>query len=152
MKSWFDRGMRHLSVLALVLFPVLFSCGVARADPPHPVLYKGERLVRVELLPGKPLHLKGWTRDGRGTVYSLHVRQGETVGLNFWAQSRFTYLVIFDAAKPDEDAFYGSDEDGNVKTFRIAKSTTWLVRPYYSKAVPRRGIGAPYSITLDIRR
>ena len=143
--------MRHLSAVALAVFAFLFFCGAALADPPHPVLYKGERLVPVEVLPGKPLHLKGWTRDGRGNVYSLHVRKGETVGLNFWAASRFTYLVIFDASKPDEEAFYGSDEDGNVKTFRIARSTTWLVRPYYSKAVPRRGIGAPYSITFDIR-
>mgnify|MGYP006870682028 FL=1 len=121
------------------------------ADPPHPNLYKGERLVPIEVLPGKPVQLKGWTRDGKGLVYSLHVRAGEKVGVNFWTPSRFTYLVMFDVSKTDEDAFYSSDDDGNVKVLPVAKNTTWLIRPYYSRVARRRGLGAPYTVTLDIR-
>ena len=59
--------------------------------------------------------------------------------------------MLFDVSKSDEDAFYSSDEDGNVKTLVVTKNTTWLVRPYYSRVAPRRGLGAPYTVTLDIR-
>lgn len=150
MKSWFDRRMHHLIRLAVA---AVFAClaGAALADPPHPNLYNGERLVPIEVLPGKPVQLKGWTRDGKGLVYSLHVRAGEKVGVNFWTPSRFTYLVMFDVSKTDEDAFYSSDDDGNVKALPVAKNTTWLIRPYYSRVARRRGLGAPYTVTLDIR-
>ncbi len=72
--------MHHLIRLAVA---AVFAClaGAALADPPHPNLYKGERLVPIEVLPGKPVQLKGWTRDGKGLVYSLHVRAGEKVGV-----------------------------------------------------------------------
>ncbi|PWE57947.1 hypothetical protein DEM27_01790 [Metarhizobium album] len=137
--------------LAAVLFLLFGMIGPALADPPHPNLYKGEKLVPIEPPVGKPLELSGWTRDGRSHVYSLHVKRGQTVGINFWTPSRFTYLVMFDVSRPDDEAFYSSDEDGNIKSLPVANNTTWLIRPYYSRVSPRRGLGAPYKVVIGIK-
>ena len=125
--------------LAAVLFLLFGMIGPALADPP------------IEPPVGKPLELSGWTRDGRSQVYSLHVKRGQTVGINFWTPSRFTYLVMFDVSRPDDEAFYSSDEDGNIKSLPVANNTTWLIRPYYSRVSPRRGLGAPYKVVIDIK-
>ena len=52
-------------------------------------------------------------------------------------------------AATEDEAIFGTDEDGDAYSVTVKTSTTWLLRPYYSKASPRRGLGAPYSILIE---
>lgn len=121
-----------------------------RADPPAPWLYPGEKLVDATLPADGRLTLKGWTRDGRGAVYRLAVKKGETYEIAFAARSKFTGLVVFDMSLPvdAEGLFSSEDAVGGKGSLTADKDTTWLIRPYYSKMSPRRGLGAPYLVTL----
>jgi hypothetical protein len=71
------------------------------------------------------------------------------VKIDFATKSKFAYLAIFDLSSPDDEAIFGTDEDGESYNTTIKQDTTWLLRPYYSKASPRRGLGAPYSIMVE---
>ncbi|MGO7939587.1 hypothetical protein ACC731_37890, partial [Rhizobium ruizarguesonis] len=55
---------------------------------------------------------KGWTKFGNGHVYTLPVRAGQHMKISFSSKSKFAFLAIFDLSKPDDDAFFGTDEDG----------------------------------------
>ena len=147
-----SRNRRYCAVVAVIATAVLITLsGPVFADPPHPPLYKGERLVKLATAYGPPTHLSGWTRDGRGKVYALHVVAGQKINIRFSTPSQYTYLVIFDLANTDEEAIYSSDEDGKDKTLTVASNSTWLIRPYYSRMSPRQGLGAPYEIVIGAR-
>jgi hypothetical protein len=77
------------------------------------------------------------------------VRVDQHVKISFETKSKFAYLAIFDLSKPDDEAFFGTDEDGTSYETTVKENATWLLRPYYSKVSPRRGLGAPYSILIE---
>lgn len=139
--------MRALGPGAILAVSLLLA-NAAFADPPHPPLYPGERLLPVMLPPTGPLHLGGWTRSGNGDVYSLHVLKGQKLDIRFESRSKFAYLVIFDLGNTDDEAIYSSDENGLETRLTATANTTWLIRPYYSRMSPRRGLGAPYGIVI----
>lgn len=141
--------MRLRVLVAGALF-ALGAAGPVLADPPAPWLYPGEKLVDAAMPPAGPLMLDGWTRDGRGSVYRLAVKKGETYEIAFKARGKFTGLVVFDMSLPvdAEGLFSSEDAVGGVGTLTAEKDTTWLIRPYYSRMSPRRGLGAPYEIRL----
>ncbi|MEK1892668.1 MAG: hypothetical protein AAAB20_05175 [Rhizobium sp.] len=114
----------------------------------QPELQPGERLEKLQF-PAATMELKGWTKFGNGRVYTLPVKAGQHVKVSFATKSKFAFLSIFDLAMPDEEAIFGTDEDGSSYTITVKDSTTWLLRPYYSKVSPRRGLGAPYSILVE---
>ncbi|MFN6987096.1 MAG: hypothetical protein ACK4OI_19940, partial [Rhizobium oryzihabitans] len=63
----------------------------------------GERLKEVAMPPTGPLKLDGWTRRGRGDVYRLKVKAGQTVKVELASSSEFVLMAIFDFSTPDED-------------------------------------------------
>ena len=52
-------------------------------------------------------------------------------------------------SKADDEAFFGTDEDVSALDTVVKDDTTWLLRPYYSKVSPRRGLGAPYTLMIE---
>ncbi|MDQ0559615.1 hypothetical protein QO004_001393 [Rhizobium mesoamericanum] len=134
--------MRPLA--ATVVFCLVASMAFAQSLELQP----GERLEKLEF-PAATMQLKGWTKFGNGRVYTLPVKAGQHVKVSFSTKSKFTFLSIFDLATPDEEAIFGTDEDGESYNITVKESTTWLLRPYYSKVSPRRGLGAPYSILVE---
>ena len=113
-----------------------------------PQLDPGEKLEKLQF-PAVTMQLKGWTKFGNGRVYTLPVHAGQHVKISFTTKSNFAFLAIFDLSKPDDEAFFGTDEDGTSYETTVKTNTTWLLRPYYSKVSPRRGLGAPYSILIQ---
>lgn len=98
--------------------------------------------------------LSGWTRDGRGTVYSLEVKKGETFRFRFKPRNNFVGLVVFDGKSEGEDtddlfSTQGVDAD---KELQAEEDTTWIIRPYYARMSPRRGLGAPYEIEVTAEK
>ncbi|MDM9623822.1 hypothetical protein [Rhizobium sp. S96] len=135
--------MRKLMAIA-VFGALLASPALAQS----PELQPGERLEKLQF-PGATMELKGWTKFGNSRVYTLPVKVGQHVKISFTTKSKFAFLAIFDLATPDDEAIFGTDEDGDTYTTTAKTNTTWLLRPYYSKASPRRGLGAPYSILIE---
>ncbi|PDT12743.1 hypothetical protein [Rhizobium sp. M1] len=131
------------SIAALALFFLPISA-VAQA----PQLDPGEKLEKLQF-PAVTMQLKGWTKFGNSHVYTLPVRAGQHIKISFATKSKFAFLAIFDLSKPDDEAFFGTDEDGTNFQTTAKESTTWLLRPYYSKVSPRRGLGAPFSILIE---
>jgi hypothetical protein len=113
-----------------------------------PDLQQGEKLEKLQF-PAATMELKGWTKFGNSRVYTLPVKAGQHVKIDFATKSKFAYLAIFDLASPDDEAIFGTDEDGETYNTTVKQDTTWLLRPYYSKASPRRGLGAPFSILVE---
>ncbi|RFB98303.1 hypothetical protein B5K11_04100 [Rhizobium leguminosarum bv. trifolii] len=113
-----------------------------------PQLDPGEKLEKLQF-PAVTMQLKGWTKFGNSHVYTLPVRAGQHVKIDFATKSKFAFLAIFDLSKPDDEAFFGTDEDGMSFETTVKENTTWLMRPYYSKVSPRRGLGAPFSILIE---
>lgn len=74
----------------------------------------GETLKQVALPPAGPLKLDGWTRRGRGDVYRLKVKAGQTVKIELAASSEFVLMAVFDFSTPDEDAIFFSDSGGKM--------------------------------------
>ncbi|MBX4932384.1 hypothetical protein [Rhizobium bangladeshense] len=132
-----------ISIAALALF---FLPAFAMAQTPQ--LDPGEKLEKLQF-PAVTMQLKGWTKFGKGRVYTLPVRAGQHVKIDFSTKSKFAFLAIFDLSKPDDEAFFGTDEDGMSFQTTVKENTTWLLRPYYSKVSPRRGLGAPFSILIE---
>ncbi|EJJ30579.1 hypothetical protein [Rhizobium sp. CF142] len=135
--------MKSLLVLATALF---LSASAAFAQTPQ--LDPGEKIEKLQF-PAVTMQLKGWTKFGNSHVYTLPVRAGQHVKISFETKSKFAYLAIFDLSKPDDEAFFGTDEDGTSYEMTVKENATWLLRPYYSKVSPRRGLGAPYSILIE---
>jgi hypothetical protein len=135
--------MRKTIAMAAAL---MLLAGAAFAQTPD--LQPGEQLETLQF-PAATMELKGWTKFGKGRVYTLPVKAGQHVKISFSTKSKFAFLAIFDLAAPDDEAVFGTDEDGETYNITVKNSTTWLLRPYYSKASPRRGLGAPYSILVE---
>ncbi|ABC89627.1 hypothetical conserved protein [Rhizobium etli CFN 42] len=130
-----------IAALALLFFPAFAMAQTPQLDP-------GEKLEKLQF-PAVTMQLKGWTKFGNGHVYTLPVRAGQHVKIDFSTRSKFAFLAIFDLSKPDDEAFFGTDEDGMSFQTTVKENTTWLLRPYYSKVSPRRGLGAPFSILIE---
>lgn len=109
----------------------------------------GEHLKKVEMPQSGPLSLNGWTRQGRGDVYRLKVKAGETLKVQLSSSSDFVVMAIFDFAKPDDDAIFFSDIGSNVATLTPKADTEWLIRPILVLSSSRRGLGANYTITVE---
>lgn len=126
------------------------ACGLiaSAAFAQTPDLQPGERLEKLQF-PAATMELKGWTKFGNSEVYTLPVKAGQHVKISFSTKSKFAFLSIFDLAAPDDEAIFGTDEDGLTYSVTVKQNTTWLFRPYYSKVSPRRGLGAPYSILVE---
>ena len=135
--------MKSVIMLATAL---LLSASAALAQTPQ--LDPGEKLEKLQF-PAVTMQLKGWTKFGNSHVYTLPVRPGQHVKISFETKSKFAFLAIFDLSKPDDEAFFGTDEDGTSYETTVKENATWLLRPYYSKVSPRRGLGAPYSILIE---
>ncbi|EJT02564.1 hypothetical protein [Rhizobium sp. CCGE 510] len=137
-----DASVRTLFAAAALFF--LPACAMAQT----PQLDPGEKLEKLQF-PAVTMQLKGWTKFGNGHVYTLPVRTGQHLKIDFATKSKFAFLAIFDLSKPDDEAFFGTDEDGLSFETAVKENTTWLLRPYYSKVSPRRGLGAPFSILIE---
>ncbi|WP_018898552.1 hypothetical protein [Rhizobium sp. 2MFCol3.1] len=137
--------MKKLKLMAMAI-AVIAIAPAAMAQTPE--LQRGERLEKLQF-PAATMELKGWTKFGNGKVYTLPVKAGQHVKIDFSTKSQFAFLSIFDLAAPDDEAIFGTDEDGQTFQTTVKQDATWLLRPYYSKASPRRGLGAPYSILVE---
>lgn len=120
----------------------------------EPVLYRGEKLVNLTLPSDGHMTKSGWTRGGKAVAYRLKVPAGTEMTINMTASAaRFTYLVIFDLNDPDaEDALYSSDSRRlPAHIFADAeKDMDLLIRPFFAKQAPRRGLGSHF--VLDFKR
>ncbi|WP_337266197.1 hypothetical protein [Oryzifoliimicrobium ureilyticus] len=132
--------------LWLFVAAALLVCSSAFAA--EPVLQPGERLEKLQF-PAATMQLKGWTKLGNSAVYTLAVKAGQHVKISFESRSKFAFLAIFDVNNNEDEAIFGTDEDGPSYATTIKQDTTLLLRPYYSKASPRRGLGAPYTIQIE---
>jgi hypothetical protein len=135
--------MKSIVKFASALF---LSASAAFAQTPQ--LDPGEKIEKLQF-PAVTMQLKGWTKFGNSYVYTLPVRAGQHVKISFETKSKYAFLAIFDLSKPDDEAFFGTDEDGTSYETTVKENATWLLRPYYSKVSPRRGLGAPYSILIE---
>lgn len=111
-------------------------------------LYPGEKLQPIATPLKGPLVLSGWTRDGRGTVYSLPVKKGETFQFRFKPRNNFVGLVIFDENGDDSDDLFTTQGVEADKVLEVESDSKWIIRPYYARMSPRRGLGAPYRIEV----
>jgi hypothetical protein len=120
----------------------------------EPVLYRGEKLVNLTLPTDGHMTKSGWTRGGKAVAYRLKVPAGTEMTINMTASAaRFTYLVIFDLNDPDaEDALYSSDSRRlPAHIFADAeKDMDLLIRPFFAKQAPRRGLGSHF--VLEFKR
>ena len=109
----------------------------------------GEKLQPAAMPASGPLVLNGWTRQGRGDVYRLKVKAGETLKITLASRSEFVVMAIFDFAKPDDDAIFFSDAGKNTAVLTPSADTEWLIRPILVLSSSRRGLGANYAITVE---
>lgn len=109
----------------------------------------GERLRVLKLPESGPVLLEGWTRQGRGDVYRLDVKAGDTIKLDFSTSSEFGRLVIFDMDHPDDDSIYASDENGLSAVLKVRENTRWFMRPFLIRSASRRGLGIHYALRLE---
>ncbi len=109
----------------------------------------GEQLKAVEMPASGNLSLNGWTRQGRGEVYRLKVKAGETLKVSLASRSEFVVMAIFDFGKPDDDAIFFSDTGNNTTVITPKEDTEWLIRPILVLSSSRRGLGANYTITVE---
>ncbi len=142
-----EAMMRQLLQMTVV-FALVF-CAAAPVCADELQLYRGEKVQPLADGLTATTQLSGWVKDGRGTVYTLPVKAGQKVQMDFSGSSKFAYLVVFDLAKPKDDAIFSSDVDGKTARLVAASDTKWLIRPFFSRFSPRRGLGAHYEITLD---
>jgi hypothetical protein len=108
----------------------------------------GETLKPAAMPASGPLVLNGWTRQGRGDVYRLKVKAGETLTVTLASRSEFVVMAIFDFAKPEDDAIFFSDAGKNTAVLTPKADTEWLIRPILVLSSSRRGLGANYTITV----
>ena len=142
---------RHvfLAMLSLIVLAPLPGLAQQSTDSDGIWLDQGERLKDITFPAAEPLKLDGWTRQGRGEVYRLKVKAGETVRIELTSSSEFIYMAIFDLARPDDDAIFFSDTEGRTATLKPDADTEWLIRPTLILSSPRRGLGAHYILTVQ---
>jgi hypothetical protein len=145
--------MSKLSLHALLLAFALLSSTSARAEdktPPlqMPELDRGETLEKLGF-PAVTEKLAGWTKFGKGKVFTLPIKAGQHVKITFASKSQYAFMAIFDLTSSADEAFFGTDEDGLTADVTVSSDTTWLIKPYYSRVTRRRGLGAPYSILIE---
>lgn len=142
------------SILALSI--VLTSCFAGAAahaqdagdQPALPELDRGETVEKLGF-PAVTEKLTGWTKFGKGKVYTLPLKKGQHVRVTFSSKSPYAFMAIFDLNSSEDESFFGTDEDGMVADVTINDDTTWLIKPYYSRVTRRRGLGAPYTILIE---
>ncbi len=113
-----------------------------------PQLDRGETVEKLGF-PAVLEKLSGWTKFGKGKVYTLPLKKGQHVRVTFSSKSKYTFMAIFDLSSDDDESFFGTDEDGMTADVTVNEDTTWLIKPYYSRVTRRRGLGAPYKILID---
>jgi hypothetical protein len=120
------------------------------SSPPlqMPELDRGETLETLGF-PAVTEKLSGWTKFGKGKVYTLPIKAGQHVKITFASKSQYAFMAIFDLTSSADEAFFGTDEDGLTADVTVSSDTTWLIKPYYSRVTRRRGLGAPYSILIE---
>ena len=143
MKSFMSR-------IAVILAALVAAAPLRAEAPPvqPPQLDQGETLEKLGF-PAVTMQLKGWTKFGKGKVYTLPVKKGQHVKVTFNSKSQYAFMAIFDLTSSADEAFFGTDEDGMTADVTVNEDTTWLIKPYYSRVTRRRGLGAPYSILID---
>lgn len=117
-------------------------------DQQPPQVDPGETLEKLGF-PAVTMRLAGWTKFGKGKVYTLPLKKGQHVKVTFSSKSPYCFMAIFDLSSSADESFFGTDEDGMVADVTIEADTTWLIKPYYSRVTRRRGLGAPYTILID---
>ena len=133
----------------LLAIGTLLALGIAPATAQQaPQLDPGEKLEKLQF-PAVTMQIKGWTKFGNSHVYTLPVKAGQHVKISFTTKSQYAFLAVFDLSKADDEAFFGTDEDGTTLDTVAKENTTWMLRPYYSKVSPRRGLGAPYTLLIE---
>ncbi len=113
-----------------------------------PELDRGEELEKLGF-PAVTEKLTGWTKFGKGKVYTLPIKAGQHVKITFASKSQYAFMAIFDLTSSADEAFFGTDEDGMTADVTVSADTTWFIKPYYSRVTRRRGLGAPYSILIE---
>jgi hypothetical protein len=113
-----------------------------------PQLDRGETVEKLGF-PAVLEKLTGWTKFGKGKVYTLPLKKGQHVRITFSSKSKYAFMAIFDLSSNDDESFFGTDEDGMTADVTVNEDTTWLIKPYYSRVTRRRGLGAPYEILID---
>ncbi|MDL2402779.1 hypothetical protein [Rhizobium mayense] len=113
-----------------------------------PELDRGETVEKLGF-PAVVEKLSGWTKFGKGKVYTLPLKKGQRVRVTFNSKSKYAYMAIFNLSSNDDESFFGTDEDGMTADVTVNEDTTWLIKPYYSRVTRRRGRGAPYEILID---
>lgn len=131
-----------------------FLLAALPAAATEPELYRGEKLVNLTLPSDGQLTKSGWTRSGKAVAYRMKVPRGAEMTINMTASAaRFTYLVIFDLNDPvPEDALYSSDSRRlPAHIFADAeRDMDLLIRPFFAKQAPRRGLGSHF--VLEFKR
>jgi hypothetical protein len=140
-------------VLATLLAAAAFDPSAKAEDAKAPALQipeldRGEVLEKLGF-PAVTEKLTGWTKFGKGKVYTLPIKAGQHVKITFATKSQYAYMAIFDLTSSADEAFFGTDEDGLTADVTVSADTTWLIKPYYSRVTRRRGLGAPYSILIE---
>jgi hypothetical protein len=133
------------------LAAMISVCLAAAATPTlavEPVLYRGEKLVNLTLPDDGHLVRSGWTRGGKAVAYRMKLPPGAEMTINMTASaSRFTYLVVFDLNDPDpEDAIYSSDTRRLPAHIFAENEMDLLIRPFFAKQAPRRGLGSHFML------
>jgi hypothetical protein len=141
-------GTGRRFVVSTLLAALLVGAGQVRAED-NVWLDQGEHLKEVTLGAQAPLALEGWTRQGRGDVYRLPVKAGQTLRITLKTSSEFVFMAIFDLAHPDDDALFFSDSGGKSAVLTAKTDTQWLIRPTLVLGSPRRGWGANYTVTIE---
>lgn len=137
-----------------IILVAMTACLIAAlpAAAAEPVLYRGEKLVNLTLPDDGHLTKSGWTRGGKAVAFRMKVPAGAEMTINMMASAaRFTYLVIFDLNDPDaEDALYSSDTRRLPAHIFADKDMDLLIRPFFAKQAPRRGLGSHF--VLEFKR
>lgn len=117
----------------------------------EPMLYHGEKLIDLTLPADGHLETSGWTRAGKSVAYRLKLPAGAEMTIDMKASARqFTYLVIFDLNDPDsEDAIYSSDTRRLPAHIFADADMDLLIRPYFAKQAPRRGLGSHFELEFN---
>lgn len=148
-----------MAILALLAFGFQFpGLGDDVPAPPPvpsaqivvPPLFDGEVLHKLEAPKDGKIELKGWVKNGKATVYTLPVKKGQVADIQFDSSNRAAFLIVFDLARPDDDAAYSSDLDGKSYKLTAESDTIWLIRPFFSLIAPRRGPGAQYKVHMQL--
>jgi hypothetical protein len=150
------RLLTAISILALLAGPVAAAqdsddgqdTAAGPQQTPLPQLDRGETVEKLGF-PAVLEKLSGWTKFGKGKVYTLPLKKGQHVRVTFSSKSKYAFMAIFDLSSDADESFFGTDEDGMTADVVVEKDTTWLIKPYYSRVTRRRGLGAPYDILID---